>query len=95
MRDEQRRRYPHRAGHMWWYEGGEGIEVYGPGGMACVIRWSVLEHALRRWRPGKRPATPHNSAMPKCRCKRVLVELVQSTICGKCGGVVFMRGTSA
>lgn len=63
MRDETRSRTPHAAGSMWWNEKPAGIEMYDGKGKACVIRWSALEHALKRWRPGKRPATPHNSAM--------------------------------
>lgn len=60
MRDEKRKRTPHAAGRMWWYEEPAGIEMYDANGRVCVIRWSALSYALRRRRPGKRPATPHN-----------------------------------
>ena len=59
------------------------------------VRYAEICRASAEAGQPVRAKAPHNSAMPKCRCKRVLVELVQSTICGKCGGVVFMRGTSA
>jgi len=47
MRAVDRIRYPHQANPFWWYEEPKGISICN-GRSIALIRWSVLEAALKR-----------------------------------------------
>jgi hypothetical protein len=47
MTGSRRIRYPHQANPFWWYEHSTGIHIC-DGRSIALIRWSVLEAALKR-----------------------------------------------